>query len=135
VTFTGTDPDSVDPVGPLDRFVQAAGSGVASFQCSLGGGTYVTCVSPFTMNGLSVGVHTLQVRAVDAAGNADPNPASVTWVVQAQVPPTTTPPTTNPSTGLPATGGDSSTTLQLGVMLVALGLGATVIATRRRVHR
>ena len=57
------------------------------FQCSLDGGTYVACASPHTIDPLSSGMHTLRVRAVDLAGNADQTPAEHTWTV---VPPTTT---------------------------------------------
>eukprot|EP00854_Cymbomonas_tetramitiformis_P020104 gene20104-24066_t len=34
-----------------------------------------------TFTGISQGVHTLQVYAIDAAGNADPTPAAYTWTV------------------------------------------------------
>lgn len=48
----------------------------ATFQCSLNDGAWAECASPHTVNGLAVGaLHRLMVRAVDAAGQADPSPA------------------------------------------------------------
>ncbi|MDO7875460.1 fibronectin type III domain-containing protein [Hymenobacter sp. ASUV-10] len=70
-TFSGTD---------------GAGSGVSSFQGSLDGAAFATVVSPLTFTGLSVGPHTFQVRAVDAAGNVDPTPATATWTITAPTP-------------------------------------------------
>ncbi|HEX8264110.1 MAG TPA: Ig-like domain-containing protein [Pyrinomonadaceae bacterium] len=70
-TFTGTD---------------SGGSGVASFECKLDAGNFVACTSPQTYAGLSDGSHTFQVRAKDAAGNADPSPASFTWTIDTIAP-------------------------------------------------
>ena len=62
-TFSGTD----------------AGSGIAAFACSLDGSAYAACTSPQSYSGLAGGSHTFHVRAVDAAGNVDPTPATYTW--------------------------------------------------------
>ncbi len=72
-TFTGSD----------------ALSGLAGFACSLDGSAFTTCVSPQAYNGLALGTHTFQVRALDGAGNVDAEPATHTWTINA--PPTTTP--------------------------------------------
>ena len=55
---------------------------VASFQCKLDLGSFESCTSPKTYSGLKKGSHTLSVRAVDAAGNVDPTPATRTWKVK-----------------------------------------------------
>ncbi|MGH3086943.1 MAG: hypothetical protein ACRDSJ_06440, partial [Rubrobacteraceae bacterium] len=54
----------------------------ATFQCSLDGSAFTACASPKTFTGLSRKKHTFRVRAVDAAGNADPTPASRSWTVR-----------------------------------------------------
>jgi parallel beta-helix repeat protein len=99
-SFTASEPDS-------------------TFACALDGAAFAPCASPLTLTGLAVGPHTLEVRASDAAGNADATPATYSWTVIA--PDTTAPETTitsqpsDPSTGdvtFAFTGADE-TTLEL----------------------
>jgi predicted outer membrane repeat protein len=68
-TFTFSSPD-VDVVG---------------FLCRLDGGAWSACTSPKDYTGLGAGSHTFEVRAVDAASNEDPVPASFTWEVYIDV--------------------------------------------------
>jgi outer membrane protein OmpA-like peptidoglycan-associated protein len=58
-----------------------SGSGVVAYQCRLDGVAWAPCTLPFTLIGLADGAHTFDVRAIDAAGNADPTPATYTWTV------------------------------------------------------
>jgi hypothetical protein len=51
------------------------------FSCRLDGGAWEPCASPKTYSGLSLGPHTFDVTAADAAGNADPSPARHSWQV------------------------------------------------------
>ena len=51
----------------------------ASFACSLDAAAYTPCSSPVTFTHLASGWHTVAVRAIDVAGNADPTPAQVRW--------------------------------------------------------
>ena len=79
-----------------------------TFQCSVDGGIYESCSSPFNTSTLSVGSHTFAVRAVDVLGNIDPTPASYTWTIEDEL------------TGLPGTNRDGSTWTTLLAFLAAL---------------
>ncbi len=57
----------------------------AVFECRLDGGSWVSCTSPQAYTGLSHGSHTVNVRAVDGAGNAS-TATSTTWTVDATAP-------------------------------------------------
>ena len=57
------------------------GSGVASFQCQLDGGSWLPCTSGSTVGSLTEASHTFNVRAVDRDGNINSVPASYTWTV------------------------------------------------------
>lgn len=62
-TFTGSD--------------NATESSELAFECAVDGGEFASCASPSTVEGLSPGTHTFEVRAVD------PTPASYEWTVEA----------------------------------------------------
>lgn len=47
----------------------------ARFECMLDAGSWTACNPGVSYTGLSDGNHTFRVRAIDAAGNADPTPA------------------------------------------------------------
>ena len=53
----------------------------SSFQCSLDDGPFQPCSSPDTLK-VKKGKHSFEVRATDAAGNADPTPAADAWKVK-----------------------------------------------------
>ncbi|RPJ50711.1 MAG: hypothetical protein EHJ95_06570, partial [Methanobacteriota archaeon] len=64
----------------------------AGFECRLDSSdplAFAGCSSPQTYIGLSIGSHTFEVRAVDAAGNVDATPASYAWTVEGPPPPNT----------------------------------------------
>jgi hypothetical protein len=60
-------------------------SGVAQILCSMDGASYSVCVSPLNMNSLSVGGHTVQVKAVDKTGN-ESSPVSASWTIDMTAP-------------------------------------------------
>lgn len=57
-----------------------------TYECSVDGGSYSACSDPATFSGLAQGPHIIEVRAVDAAGNADPTPLSVVFSVDSVAP-------------------------------------------------
>lgn len=53
----------------------------ATFECRYDNAAFVQCGIRFTTPVLDEGVHTVAVRGIDTAGNADPSPASRTFTV------------------------------------------------------
>ena len=47
----------------------------------MNGGQYAPCASPLVLDGLGDGVYSIVARAVDAAGNVDPDPVVATFAV------------------------------------------------------
>ena len=68
---------------PMFNF--SASEGGASFQCSVDGGAFSACSSPFTTATLSEGNHTFAVRATDQAQNTDPVPETRSFAVASVV--------------------------------------------------
>jgi myo-inositol-hexaphosphate 3-phosphohydrolase len=87
-------------------FTFAATEQGATFECALDGGAFAGCSSPREYTGLGQGSHTFRVRAIDAARNADPSPASRTWSVDLTAPPVTS--TTGPGNGGASAGGTAA---------------------------
>ena len=59
---------------------------LSTFEVNLDGAGFAAEASPYTPTGLGSGSHTIAVRAVDAAGNVAPTPASYTWVIDTTKP-------------------------------------------------
>ena len=89
---------TIDTTAPETTLVSAPKSGTASsatfafsaseggrFACRLDGGAFALCGSPKSYSGLSRATHQFEVRAIDAAGNADATPAVHGWTIQAPV--------------------------------------------------
>ncbi len=57
-----------------------------TYRCNLDGKGWEPCTDPDTFTGLADGKHTLQVVAIDAAGNEDASPASYEWTVDTKAP-------------------------------------------------
>ena len=70
-------------------FTFSASEAPVTFECRLDGAAFAACVSPVSYSGLADGSHTFDVRALDAVGNADPQPARWTWTVDT-IPPDST---------------------------------------------
>ncbi len=71
----------------------------SQFRCSLDGAAPAACSSPLEEDGLAAGSHAFAVFAIDAAGNADPTPATASWTVSTPA---------APSQPAPSSGGASA---------------------------
>ena len=60
----------------------------STFECRLDGGAWEPCDSPKAYTDLADGPHSFEVRATDEAGNTDPTPASRSWTIETNQPPT-----------------------------------------------
>ena len=69
----------------------------STFECKLDGGGWSGCNSPKAYSGVAVGGHTFSVRAIDAAANVDPTPATEVLDRRGR---NATPPATAPGRGL-----------------------------------
>jgi hypothetical protein len=91
VNFEGVDntpPETTIDSGPSGtvsdasaNFVFSSNEANSTFECRLDGGAFGSCTSPKGYSSLSNGSHLFEVRATDAAGNADATPASRSWKV------------------------------------------------------
>ncbi|WP_075207502.1 adventurous gliding motility protein AgmC, partial [Archangium violaceum] len=86
------------------------------YECSLNGAAFTTCTDPVTFTDLTERVHTLEVRAIDAAGNVDDSPASYTWTVDL------TPPDTVIVSGPPTRTNSTSATFDFDVVVAEPGV-------------
>lgn len=86
ITLNPTNPSNDS--NPIFSFVgdDGTGSGVASFECRMDGGGFLSCTSGSTFGPLSDGSHTFEVRAIDNVGNIDTTPVSYTWVIDSAIP-------------------------------------------------
>ncbi len=88
VTVDRTLPDTTILTKPGDPtndafpgFSFAANEATQGYECRLDGGAWTSCATPYALGSTPAdGSHTLDVRAVDLAGNADASPASWTWL-------------------------------------------------------
>ncbi|EON24300.1 OmpA/MotB domain protein [Nocardioides sp. CF8] len=71
--------------GSLATFAFTDTDATAVFDCRLDAGAWTSCSSPKTYIGLSHGSHTVNIRAVDGAGNTSAG-TSTTWTVDATSP-------------------------------------------------
>jgi hypothetical protein len=90
-TITGNPFDPTNSTSATFDFTgdDGTGSGVASFECEIDGGGFVPCSTGQNYPGLTPNQeHTFKVRAIDNAGNVDPDPASYTWEIDTGEPDT-----------------------------------------------
>ncbi len=73
-----------DPSGASAQFAFTTARG-SSAECRVDSGPWAVCTAPVAFSGLAAGVHTFDVRAVDAAGNVSTT-VSHTWTVKIGLP-------------------------------------------------
>ena len=116
-TFSGTDTGT-------------GATGVDHFVCTVDGGTPFECVSPLDVTGpLADGPHTFEVYAVDAVGNADPEPATFNWDVDNSDPETTIDSATVPSGGSGTSISDGDDTAETSIRFTFSGTDTGTGAT------
>jgi hypothetical protein len=88
-----TPPDTTTSGGPsgptkdsTPTYHFASNEAGATFMCRIDSAAYAPCTSPHTTAPLANGSHNFYVRAVDAAGNSDPTPASRSFKVDTHAP-------------------------------------------------
>ncbi len=64
---------------PVAQFRFATNDPTATFECGLDSAPFAACSSTYATPPLGTGIHTLQVRAKDPAGNVDLTPAAQSW--------------------------------------------------------
>ena len=96
VQIVGQDPIA-NPSSSAFRSISFVASESSLYECSLDSLGFGPCGSPYALSNLSEGLHSLEVRATDVAGNMSTN-ASVSWVTDL------TPPQISLGTVLPAAG-------------------------------
>ncbi|TPE43066.1 Ig-like domain-containing protein [Pontibacter mangrovi] len=84
-TTIASQPDKLSNEVPA-KFSFSSNEAGVTYQVSMDGGAFATAANPYSINGLNDGEHTLQVRAIDQAGNMDATPASYTWVQDTKAP-------------------------------------------------
>jgi len=121
VTVDGTPPPaptiSSAPADPTNSssasFGFVDGDATATFRCRLDGAAYSVCASPMSYTGLSEGLHTFTVKAVDDAGN-ESSAVSRSWTIDLTPPPpptlTSAPPSVTASTSASFAFTDDDTT-------------------------
>ncbi len=82
---SSSEPNKWALAAPIAHRYSSRPNSVTTFNCSLDAAAFAACTSPQTYSGLTNGSHTFQVRAVDAAGNVDPTPATYTWARTAEL--------------------------------------------------
>ena len=104
ITSGPADGSTTNNNDPSFAFSGSPGADVDHFECRLNpGGSFSTCTSPRAYTDLADATHTFEVRAVDAAGNADQTPAARTFTVDTTAPDTSI--TSGPADGETITDG------------------------------
>jgi hypothetical protein len=90
-----TPPDTAVTGNTVDRdtasFTLASSESGSHFECRVDAAAFAACANPARYSRLTTGTHMFRARAIDAAGNVDPTPASRAFTVTDGVRPATGP--------------------------------------------
>ena len=102
--FQSTPPLSSPDQSPTFTF---SGPDGATFECSIDGGDFQPCTSPYQPSGLNAGRHTLAVRSVDSESGVTSENQTYEWTIEAAVaqPASSTPAPASPAAPAPASPG------------------------------
>ncbi len=114
---TVIDSGPADPTNTTSASFELSADEAAVFECRLDGGSFGACTSQKSYEGLAEGTHVFDVRAIDAAGNADPTPARFSWTIDLTPPQTTIDagppdPTNSTSASFELSAGEAGATLE-----------------------
>lgn len=116
-TITGG-PSGTVGIGPV-TFTFASSEAGSRFECRLDRSALSGCTSPKTFSRPATGAHTFEVRAIDAAGNADPTMARRAFSVAPGAPTPPSPPPAPPpevAPPPPATAASTPVTVEAGMV-------------------
>jgi hypothetical protein len=101
----------------------------STFECSLDASSFVACSSPHQYQNVQDGSHTFRVRAIDVAGNIDPEPETRIWTIDT-VPPAppqiTDPPNLSTVNTTPTIRGNAEQNSKIIITKDGLDIGNTI---------
>jgi hypothetical protein len=80
--IAGGPPSGLPVTATTVTFALLSDENSATFECSFDGAPWSPCANPVVLSGLTPGLHELDARASDAAGNTDPAPARRSFLVK-----------------------------------------------------
>jgi Ca2+-binding RTX toxin-like protein len=110
---TAIDPPTGGDSSPVWNIFFTSTETGSTFECAVDGAAAAACTSPLVLQP-GVGVHTISVRATDAAGNSDATPAVASWTVKCTVPGSSVGETVGGTSGADGLCGEGGDDLLLG---------------------
>lgn len=86
VTTISAGPEEAGTSGPETSFTFSSDEPEATFECRLDSDAWQPCTSPWVLDSLTPGEHSVEIRATDLGGNVEATPATRNWSVDATAP-------------------------------------------------
>ena len=77
-----TDGPAISTTSRSGRFTFESSDEDATFQCRLDAAAWATCASPYSVSGLVVGPHELDIRSIGHTGKIESEPAAFIWTIR-----------------------------------------------------